>query len=1007
MMIDDQERPRSPGGENDPEGTTSTERDPLEQLAAEFVERQRRGECPTIEEYVARCPEHADSIRELFPAVEAMERLKVRRERSSDGRVTLGGVHLDRLGDFRILREIGRGGMGIVYEAEQESLGRRVAVKVLPRQSLLHPRQLERFRREARTAAKLHHTNIVPVFGVGHQDGYHYYVMQYIHGVGLDRVLESLEGPSSGDPAGAARKLVDRTTPLPAGSPGVDPAASGTSLDSPTLPEAGRGSEVEAPGSESDTPPVDSPPTPQACPVRPERGYWQGIATIGLQAAEALAYAHAQGTLHRDIKPANLLLDRHGVVWVTDFGLAKAVEQDPLSETGDVVGTLRYMAPERFSGKVDARSDIYGLGLTLYELLVLRPAYEGTDRSRLLRSITQVEPVEPRKLEPRVPRDLETIILKAVARDPSHRYASAADLAVDLQRFLEDRPILARRTSAAQRVWRWARRNPATASLATTALSLLVLLAAVTTAGFFTMKSAMEGELRERKRAEATSTLALEALDKIFERFAPSRSAPVSDLTVEGEEGEEIELPVQPVLSKEAALLLEQLLVVYQGLAEQEGSGSLVPWKVAEANRRVGDIHQRLGQYEQAGAAYQRALEGFELIVAGGGGDRTGLAVQLARVHNELGNVHRAVEEPALSSHLEALEILESASSEDSRLPEHRYELARTYYLLARRPGEEFGATPPGASRPDTPRGNRWMGIRGGRGGRGAGPEGPGRRRGARAPSPQSERRPGRGPAGTRLARDYLASAVEILEALSEEHPSVPDYGHLLALCYREMPPRGSARGAGSEAPAHRATEILRQLVEDFPDVADYRYDLSEAYARVGPPVLPGETPDGESQESRLREALKISRELVAEHPNVPDYATSQARILMKLAGLLSQGERSDEAEALLGQALELQSSLAERYPGVTSYRVWTVAVREPLARTLEARGRHAEARLLLEASVRELEALLESGGRERHIQWMYVANVRALATVLRRMGEGGKADEVLGRLRTRRFGAR
>ncbi len=162
----------------------NTERDPLELLAGEYMERLRRGECPSVEDYAAQRPELAEEIRELFPTIAMTERLKARQERSSGGRATLGGAQLERLGDFRIIREIGRGGMGVVFEAEQKSLGRRVAVKVLPRRVLLDEKHLKRFQHEARIAANLHHTNIVEVFGVGEQDGFHYYVMQFIEASG-------------------------------------------------------------------------------------------------------------------------------------------------------------------------------------------------------------------------------------------------------------------------------------------------------------------------------------------------------------------------------------------------------------------------------------------------------------------------------------------------------------------------------------------------------------------------------------------------------------------------------------------------------------------------------------------------------------------------------------------------------------------------------------------------------------------------------------------------------
>src|SRR5262249_26993877 len=158
-------------------------------------------------------------------------------------------------------------------------------------------------------------------------------------------------------------------------------------------------------------------------------------------------------------KPSNLLLDTRGTVWVTDFGLAKAATDENVTHTGDVVGTLRYMAPERFQGQADIRSDIYALGLTLYELLTLQPAFDESDRHKLIAQVTHRPPPPPRRLDGAIPRDLETIVLKAISRDPAQRYMTPAALAEDLQRFLDDQPVKARRQSAVQRGWRWCRRN--------------------------------------------------------------------------------------------------------------------------------------------------------------------------------------------------------------------------------------------------------------------------------------------------------------------------------------------------------------------------------------------------------------------------------------------------------------------------------------------------------------------------------------------------------------------
>jgi serine/threonine protein kinase/formylglycine-generating enzyme required for sulfatase activity len=459
--------------------------DPFGQIADEFVEAFRRGQRPSVEEFARRYPAHADAIRDMLPALLLMEQAKAAGDAAGEeGKVAVPAAvpTLRQLGDYRILREVGRGGMGVVYEAQQLSLGRHVAIKVLPSHALLDPRQLGRFQREAKAAARLHHTNIVPVFGVGEQDGLHYYVMQFIPGLGLDVVLDELrrlrlpqgkraptraEAPGgatdatpNGSAAHVARGLLTGEFRRPESAarhtaPEGGPAAGADLGASSSVCAASASATIRLPGQEE----------PSALSDSGSR-YWQSVARVGIQVADALAHAAGQGVLHRDIKPSNLLLDDSGNVWVTDFGLAKAAgDSDNLTHTGDVIGTLRYMAPERFNGQGDLRSDIYSLGLTLYELLALRPAFDEADRNKLVKQVMHDEPVRPRKIDPAVPRDLETLVLKAIARDPGHRYQTPAEMAEDLKRFVEDRPVRARRVSEAEKLWRWCRRNPLPAGL--------------------------------------------------------------------------------------------------------------------------------------------------------------------------------------------------------------------------------------------------------------------------------------------------------------------------------------------------------------------------------------------------------------------------------------------------------------------------------------------------------------------------------------------------------------
>jgi WD40 repeat protein/serine/threonine protein kinase len=475
---------------------SSADRDPIERLADSFLARFRAGERPSIDEYAAKYPELADQIRELLPALVLIEQDLAEGGGATGayrGEVAASSIPIPRqLDDYLILREIGRGGMGTVYEAVQQSLGRQVALKVLPAQGLGGSSHLERFRLEARAVARLHHTNIVPVYGVGEYEGVHYYAMQFIQGQGLDVIFDEVRRLRGGQvPAGGPAR---RATPEAARSLAFTLAHSLLTGRFATAPAelAATRAETRADGMDGSPPNASSPPPHSddrtAAPVlsssshsemagQPEASYFRSIARIGIQVAEALAYAHGQGILHRDIKPSNLLMDAQGRVWVTDFGLAKAEGSEGPTHTGDIVGTLRYMAPERFDGWSDPRSDVYALGATLYEMLTLRPVYEESNRARLIERVLREDPMPPRKLDRRIPRDLETMVLKAMAKESGARYATAEGLADDLRRFVEHRPIHARRISTTERLWRWSRRNPVVACLTAAVFVLLVTVA--------------------------------------------------------------------------------------------------------------------------------------------------------------------------------------------------------------------------------------------------------------------------------------------------------------------------------------------------------------------------------------------------------------------------------------------------------------------------------------------------------------------------------------------------
>ncbi|HEV3341471.1 MAG TPA: serine/threonine-protein kinase, partial [Pirellulales bacterium] len=370
--------------------SSSDARSPVELLADEFLARCKRGEKPTIKEYCKRHPGLAEEIRDVFEAVLMVEDLK---PGSGDVSGTLGdsvpvnGKRLEQVGDYRILSEIGRGGMGVVYEAEQQALGRRVALKVLPRTSAGEPSSQIRFQREAKAAARMHHTNIVPVFDVGQDGEQLYYAMQLIHGQGLDLVINDLKHLRAQSTAVPAAALGAHDRSIAASLVAGQFAKENLATDDPDATEAYEGSAPSSamlPG-QSDISTASS----------NRKAYFRSVAQIGVQTAAALSYAHSRAIIHRDIKPGNLILDTTGNVWVTDFGLAKTGDGG-MTHTGDILGTIRYMSPERFRGQCDVRADVYALGMTLYELLTLKPAYSSGDRLKLIELIRQTEAASPR-----------------------------------------------------------------------------------------------------------------------------------------------------------------------------------------------------------------------------------------------------------------------------------------------------------------------------------------------------------------------------------------------------------------------------------------------------------------------------------------------------------------------------------------------------------------------------------------------------------------------------------
>ena len=365
----------------------SNPRDPLEVVLSEFSEDIRKGNSPSIDDYASRYPELAVQIRDLFPLVHGLEQWKEDREIECLRRNVPAEFPLSKLGDYELIRELGRGGMGVVFQAVHSKSQRPVAIKLLPwRFAADMPVWRERLQCEAATIAALQHPNIVSIYSFSEDQGYPYYVMQLVEGIGLDKLIDQLKGQR--------RRAARRKRRI------ADPSNEALTFDS-----------------------------------------WRRFAGIGEQVALALAYAHENGVCHNDIKPSNLLVRSNRQVIVTDFGIGRLSASDVAEGDDRAIGTLKYMAPERLAGGGSHQSDLYSLGVTLYELTTQRTIFPHQKRKPMIDAILHEKPIAPHRFNPDFPRPLEKIILKAMAKDVVDRYASAKELALDLSRFINRQPI--------------------------------------------------------------------------------------------------------------------------------------------------------------------------------------------------------------------------------------------------------------------------------------------------------------------------------------------------------------------------------------------------------------------------------------------------------------------------------------------------------------------------------------------------------------------------------------
>jgi serine/threonine protein kinase len=879
--------------------------DPIELLASDFTERQRRGERPSIDEYAERHPFHAERIRKLFPLIVAVEEVKVSGENSSDGRVTTAGRRIGQLGDFRIVREIGRGGMGIVYEAEQQSLRRRVAIKILPPQSLLVARSLPRFQREARTAARLHHTNIVPVFGTGEADGVHYLVMQLIEGRGLDHWTRQNRDSVDGEHETAG--------------------------------------EDEAVGQHEES--------RDSTLLSPRR-----IAEIGRQIVDAVAYAHREQVLHRDIKPANIILDNQEHVWVADFGMAQCL-QDDMTVTQMLGGSLRYMPPERFEGDGDNRSDIYSIGVTLYELAIAGPAFDSEDATHLVARVGRGDIPSLRHVRRDIPRDLETIIMKAMNPEPRLRYESADALLEDLDRFLEGRTIQARRAGVHERCWRWSKRNPLLAAACALAFTAVCVTFVALSIGYSTAananrraKTAFQNETTARLKAENTVTLAVDALNEVIEELAPR--AVSFDPSVRDPDSEEdpIFSAVVNAPTPQVARVLEKLIPLYGKLAKQAQGREDIARQAANAGAKLGRIHFQLGNYQESADTLRQAIKLLDQIPMKN--RDVEWARELAAIGNDLGAVKAAQFSfgDALRAHNEVLKMVESFHEleTDDLL---RFEFGRAHYYLGKygqRGRGGFVRRPPGPDQEEPrDRGTGRVGFAG-RGGSVA------RQLTARS----SANRQPRPLMSSELILQHIDTAVDVFRAVSESE-NFRDRAELQLA--RSLQIRAVIRTrdrADREADGLAALRTLERLVDEHPHEPSYQFELAQALS--GPtsmgPRIGGQPGRWRTGEVKLRRALQLLTDLAERYPTVPVYAVAQAEAHYRLSTILRLSNRSIASRQQLREALTITGVLTSRFPDHAAYVALRFRLYRDLVRSYEQDGDRDG----VAATIKEIKSELE-----------------------------------------------
>ncbi|MCI0358263.1 MAG: protein kinase [Planctomycetaceae bacterium] len=836
-------------------GGTDAQRERLAMILDEYLLGLERGEPIEPEALLSRHPDVANQLHGYLSGLALFHQAVANRPPQSamivSGGPGLGGSGLGgQLGDFQLVREIGRGGMGIVYEAVQVSLGRRVAVKVLPFAAAIDEKQITRFKNEAQAAAQIDHPHIVPVFAIGQEHGIHFFAMQLVGGQSLAGLLGELR----------------------------DEDKEGANLSGAT----GRTGETH--------------------------DHVMAVARMGVQAAEALDAAHEIGVVHRDVKPSNLLLDEKGKVWVTDFGVARCKSSACLTETGHVLGSLPYMSPEQASGQpalVDHRTDIYSLGVTLYELATLRHPGEGTGHAATTELDSRSKWRRPRFWNSSIPVDFENIVLKAMADARDERYATARELAEDLERFLDGQPILARRPSLCSRVekWVWRHKRSVAAAMGVLAMAAvgivasLVIIASERADKDAAYRAATANHARAEKnyeRAEAKFQQAREVLDRFGAR--------VNQLLAN-------KLPGAEAVRQE---LLAEMLPYYRAFAREAADDPALQADLALTYSKIGYLSDQLGSQADAEQAYAEARAIHQRLAQAQPWRREHLR-NVALCCNNLGQVLQ--KRGAMAAAREALDrahaIQQQLASGSPPVSPYHADLAATESNL----GLLFNQTD--HQRQAAMRFRAAIRIQ----------------ESIRQADPQNETNlinlatsynnlsSVYLPAQPAVARQWVERALSLQLQLAKQHPHKRDYQSDLALSYNNLGAIHARldRWSLAELCYRDAIAIQERLAAAAPLVTSYQRDLAVTFNNLGM----SQTSAGSLGQAEVSfdKALAIQQDLVEAQPQNAGLLSGLGGIYYNLGIVQQQNRQMEAAVASFEKAIATQRRAYEQSPDIARFR--------------------------------------------------------------------------------------